>query len=212
VNHTETGHQREIHLWIDSQRWVPVKMRNERAWEDGFTVTIRLEDVSIGVDVPEGKFTPPAEASVESSSLADRDVEEFDSRDALGAAVNLTVPDPSLPVGYELESARRLRYDEGTSVILRYGPAERDESGNATRFTVSKSTDTSNELDPDGNEHEATTVAGQDAVLYETDGDHAFTSVAWHCDGYAYAVLGAGSNGTNRTDRTLSIAESVACG
>jgi outer membrane lipoprotein-sorting protein len=179
-------------LWIDAEWFVTLRARTVRQVDDRrVTHTMRFTDIEFGVGVSEGTFTfdPPAEATVTRTA---RTRSQFDSRARLAAATDLSVPDPDIPEGFELERASHTVGPDRTELGLYYRRG-------TERLFVQKTTGDHEGL-PDG---ERVSV-GDRTGRYTEYGTGA--RVIWTCDGGRYAVYGSPGRGT-----LLDVARSVEC-
>ena len=180
-------------LWLDSEWYYPLKQRT--AWTQGgerTVVTTTYTNVTFNPGLDDDRFTfdPPANATVETAS--DRTEREYDSLAALREDATMTVPAPTVPGSFTLESATWTtgRID---SLGLQYV--------NATSTLSVAKLDTTI---PPTSEGESVTVAGQNGT-YRNLGPSA--SVVWTCDGTQYKVRGSGLS----REPLLDVADSVGC-
>ena len=161
-----------VTMWISEEKQFPVKIRYSTAGELNMTVTIRYTDLTINPDIDDDRFTfePPANATVKTPSM---NVESFDSREALDAATNVSVPNPDLPEGFSFEQATK--FEDSFSVTY--------SNGSASMF-VSYSNDSQMTHSDRG---EQVSIGDHEGRLVESD---ALTLVQWTCDGARLTVAG----------------------
>ncbi len=136
-------------------------------------------------------FDPPEGATLNRSESLD--TYTYETRDRLTATVGMTVPDPTVPTGYELVSASRIVGPEFTAVELGY------RQGTST-LVVTKTTELSAVDISEGQQVSVGEVTG----IYRSGGTEAL--VAWQCEGALYVVSGSVQQST-----LLDVARSIAC-
>jgi outer membrane lipoprotein-sorting protein len=161
-----------VTMWISEEKQFPVKIRYSSAGELNMTSTIRYTDLTINPDLDDDRFTfePPANATVKTPSM---NVESFDSREALDAATNVSVPNPDLPEGFSFEQATK--YEESFSVTY---------SNGSTSMFVSYSDDSQMTQSDRG---EQVSIGEHEGRLVESN---SLTLVRWTCDGARLTVAG----------------------
>lgn len=156
-------------IWLDPDEQFPRKI--EATYGDTVHTTVRYEDVTInpGLSSDRFRFEPPAEATVTSPSL---DTQVYDQRADLVEATDLALPTPTLPDGFEFETAT---VADDRSVALRYA--------NGSASLVVSSFRGKGSRVPD--EAASITVDGQ-AGTYHAVGESKL--IRWRRDGTAYSV------------------------
>jgi outer membrane lipoprotein-sorting protein len=109
-------------MWIDADRYFPLKQRTAFTNADGdrVTFTTTYTNVTFDPDFEPGtfEFEPPANATVTDSGIDGP--ETYDSRAALAANTTDPVPDPTVPPDFTLDTARRFDSANVSSVGLVY--------------------------------------------------------------------------------------------
>ena len=109
-------------MWIDADRYFPLKQRTAFTTADGdrVTFTTTYTNVSFDPDFEPGtfEFEPPANATVTDTGIDGP--ESYDSRAALAANTTDPVPDPTVPPDFSLDTARRFESGNVSSVGLVY--------------------------------------------------------------------------------------------
>lgn len=181
-------------LWIDKDRWFPVKHEMTTSIDDETsTTTVEYTNLSFNTDVPDDtfEFEPPADATVEQTRVPD--VEQYESVDGIDAATSFDVVEPSeLPDGYEFTRAVRSNSSESRSATLTY-------ENESDALVVRQFTGNLSGTDAD----ETVTVNGHEASV-TTYGET--TSLSWTCDGRSYSVIGS-----LPTDELTDVASSLDC-
>lgn len=181
-------------LWIDKERWFPVRSEmTSRFDNETMTTTTEYTNLTFDVDVPDGtfEFDPPAGATVETYETPT--IRQYDSVAAADANSSLDVTAPAdLPEGFELTRASTSNGSEFESAILTYG------NGSAS-VVVRQSTRST----PGTDAAETVTVNGREAAV-TTYGET--TSLTWTCDGRTYSVTGQ-----LPTEDLVAVAESLDC-
>jgi outer membrane lipoprotein-sorting protein len=176
VPETETGIDVSATAWLSQETYFPVAVEQTYDLRNR-SVSMRTdyENVTLNATVPDERFAfdPPANATVERLDLPE--TETFDSLSAMRDSIDVTVPDPEVPAGYEFQRGR-LTTGNHTSVSLRY------QNDTATLHVSKMGT----ELSPDDGEN--VTVGDHEGRL-RTYGET--TMVSWTCDGWTYSVAGA---------------------
>jgi len=195
-NESSTGAIEEWTLWIDKDRWFPVKSKTESSFDNrSMTTTTTYTNLTFDTEVPDGtfEFEPPANATVETNEVPE--IRGYDSVSEADANVSFDVTEPSqLPDGFELTRAMVSNSSDAESVTLTY----ENDSGSLVVRQSTQSTQ-STQVDAD----ETVTVNGHEAAVstYEDT-----TSLAWTCDGRTYSVTGELS-----TDRLADVGSSLDC-
>jgi outer membrane lipoprotein-sorting protein len=179
-------------LWLDTAYLYPLKRHVEFvAYGDRYEYRTTYRNVTFNPTFPPGTFRLDRER-------LPPDVEEtwfrsYESRSAVVANVDMPVPDPFVPDGYELEGANH-RSGGPEMLTLTY---ERRGDERPIRIVV---VDETRPHEHDGNG--TVEIGGHTAQLGHHDG---INHVGWSADGYAYTVQGPVDNGT-----LVRIARSVA--
>jgi len=177
-------------LWLDTEYLYPLKRHTEfvtRGVDYEYTTTYR--NVTFNPALDPGIFrVDPEEVPDDARDVR---IDSYDSASAMDEAVELPVPDPSVPPGFELESASYRPADPEVA-SLRY---ERSDSGARIRVFVS------------GEAAETTAgtpiqVGSHEARRSRTNGT---TTVSWTTGGNTYYVSGTVGNET-----VVDVARSVA--
>lgn len=184
-------------LWIDTETAYPVKQEVE--WTDGEGNVVgsnirTYHELTVGAEIDEDEtfdFDPPERATVADPTVPE--TETYPSVDSAASAVEFTVPDPTLPSGYELEGAMVQTVDDDQGVMLTY-------TRGAHTITIHVSERT---LRGDGDRIVDSNVGGVDGTLLTVDGR---TSLAWDCGDLSYRV-----SGLPEVDALTSIADSIGC-
>ncbi len=191
-------------LYLDTEHLYPLRQRmSYRVGGNTTTYTVTYRNVSFGDDVAPDRFAfdPPANATVEELSLPDST--RYDSVDALRANTTMSVPAPSLPDGFDVESARHTVSSERnyTGITLTYS------NGSASVFvsTYNRTAPFGDATRPD--DGEAVRLGDRNATYSEYG---VAKRVAWTCEA-------AGSYRSVSTDALprgalLDVARSVGCG
>jgi outer membrane lipoprotein-sorting protein len=185
-------------LYLDAEYFYPLEQRSSYRFRGNVTTyTVTHSDVTFDPEVtPERfRFDPPAGTNVSETTLPDSDV--YDSRAALQANTSLGVPDPEVPAGFSLTSARRtvsssMNY---TNVALTY-----ENATGSLSVTARNTTDVFTGL----GENETVDLDGRSATYREFG---ATRTVQWTCGG---AYYGVSSNALSRS-ALLDVARSVTC-
>jgi hypothetical protein len=109
-------------MWIDADRYFPLKQRTAFTTADGDRVTFTTTYTNVSFDPDFGpgtfEFEPPANATVTDTGIDGP--ETYDSRAALAANTTDPVPDPTVPPDFSLDTARRFESGNVSSVGLVY--------------------------------------------------------------------------------------------
>lgn len=181
-------------LWIDEDRWFPVKTRMSYTFDDEtrtITSTYRNLSFNTGVDNDTFRFDPPEDATVERMDVPD--VVQYDTRADVVENASVAVPEPTVPEGYELEHATLSENEGNTTVSLGY--ANGSDGLSVTKRTGGPASHA---------DAENTTRVGDATASVNEFGER--TSLSWHCGGASYSVSGPLSE-----DGLESIGESIAC-
>ncbi|WP_336336377.1 LolA family protein [Haloarcula brevis] len=179
-------------LWVDTERFFPVKKRT--AWTAGgerTVVTTTYTNVSYDTGVSADAFTPEFPAGTTVTVPETPETLTYESVSALEAAAEMRVPDPDIPPSYELQAATRtegqirgvgLRYANRTSLltVAKYDRPAAGAEGNAGVTIDGRPAQVSRDLTP---------------------------SVSWSCERYRYTVRGEGVS----TDRLVAVGQSIGC-
>jgi outer membrane lipoprotein-sorting protein len=179
-------------LWVDTERFFPVKKRT--AWTaDGerTVVTTAYTNVSYDTGVSADVFTPEFPDGTTVTSPETPETRTYESVSALEAEAEMRVPDPDVPPGYELLAATRTQ-GQIRGVGLRY-------ANRTSLLTVAKY-----DRPAAGTEQSASvTIDGRSAVVSRD----LTPSVSWSCENYRYTVRGEGLS----ADRLVAVGQSIGC-
>lgn len=181
-------------LYLDTEWFVQLRMEMRTTLDDEpVEMSYRVEDVDFDPDIDDDRFEfePPADATIEEPADIDRTV--YDSRADLVADVEMSVPDPDLPDGFELRQAEHSIGLGFESVSLQY-------TSDVALIGVTKQNTTFDPADDDAE----TVEIGDQIGTYDQIGSDAI--VSWDCDGDAYSV-----SGDIDREELVAIAESVEC-
>ncbi|WP_135666188.1 DUF4367 domain-containing protein [Halorhabdus rudnickae] len=181
-------------MWFDTEWYYPIKTTTTVSiGEESTTTTVTYRNVTFNANVPEGTFAfdPPENATVVTRSVPE--TEAYDSRDALAAAAETSLPDPAVPTGFEFAEGRRSVFEGNTTVTLEY-----------TNGTANVSVLTSPGTASTSGTGESVDISGQEGRLLDI-GERSY--VTWDCDGRPYTVSGSVGEET-----LLSVARSIECG
>jgi outer membrane lipoprotein-sorting protein len=162
-------------LWLDTEYLYPVKRHTRfTAHGDDYEYTVTFRNVTFNPSFEPGTFRVSADDVPASASEVQ--FREYDSAAAMADAVDVPVPEPTVPEGFSLESATH-RTANPELVSLRY---ERPNGDDTIRIFVfgSATNDTSGtpvEIGP----YEARRSQTNDT-----------TSIEWVADGYTFRVEG----------------------
>jgi len=193
VPETDPGNSVEttVTAWLDTETYFPVTVEQSYDLENrSISTRTHYENVTLNATIPDERFTfdPPANATVESADLPD--TQTFDSLESIRESVDVSVPDPEVPEGFEFQQGTLVEYNH-TTISLNY-------ENETSRLSVSK---LSSERSLDGGEN--VTVGDHDGHL-RSYGDT--TLVTWTCDGWTYSV-----SGTIDRAELLDVARSIEC-
>ena len=177
-------------LWLDSEYLYPVKQHTEfvaRGTDYEYTVTYSNVTFNPTLD-PEIFRVGPDEVPDDAREVR---FDNYDSASAMAEAVELPVPDPSIPEGFELDSASH-RSADPEFASLRY---ERPDSEARIRvFVFGDSAAVTSGTPVQVGPHEARRSSTDDG-----------TEITWVADGHSYRVSGTVGNET-----LIAVARSVA--
>ncbi len=183
-------------LWLDSEYYYPLQT-SQRLDDRNRTIesSTRLTNVTFDADLPPGAFDfdVPENATVESLNVS---TQSFDSVNALREHVDVSVPDPEVPAGYEFEEAQYIGGNV-TQASLQYVTATGE------RLTVTKMPSAPHRL-REFDSGENVTIAGR-AGQYVTTPRSNF--VSWSCGDTRYAVVATDLD----EESLLAVADSVGC-
>ncbi|MWG36851.1 LolA family protein [Halomarina oriensis] len=185
-----------VTVWVDADTRFPVKLHQTVESDDvDMAITIRYDDVELNPGIDDDRFTfePPANATVEETELPP--MERYESLDALRENASMTVPDPALPEGFELEQAVVTHLDEGESLSMTFS------NGTAMVSVGVQDAGVYGNRSLDGGE---TVPVGETTGTYRTFADTG--TVQWTCDDHRHSVGGALSKAA-----LLDVAESMGC-
>lgn len=184
-------------LWIDTETAYPVKQEVEWTDKEGDVVGSNIRtyhELTVGAEIDEDEtfdFDPPEQATVVDPTVPE--TETYPSVDSAASAVEFTVPEPTIPSGYELEGAMVQTVDDDQGVMLTY-----TRGGQTITIHVSERT-----LRGDADRIVDSNVGGVDGTLLTVDGR---TSLAWDCGDLSYRV-----SGLPEVNALTSIADSIGC-
>lgn len=194
-NGTGSGMVERYRLWIDKDRWFPLKTEMTMNMSGKVTkMTTTYTDLTFNSDIPEStfEFEPPVGATVQTNEAPS--IERFESVDEAKAASPIEMREPSsVPDGYAFEQAVVSTSSEHNSVSLTY-------VNDGKKLLVTQSTRSPTDLDGD----DSVMVNGHEATV-RTFGD--VTSLTWTCEGVTISV-----NGELSTDALVDVASSIDCG
>lgn len=187
-------------LWLEREHFYPIKVRSRAGTgTDRITFRLRVRDLGFDVDVSEDRFRfdPPRNATVR--DVGSVSLSSYGSRAALERNASMSLPDPDLPLQFELLGAYTARQvtDNGTftSIELVYT------QGVKTISLVKQR--------PPGTLTNATRGVDAERVsIGESEGHYlpGQSVVFWTCEGSLYQITGGLSK-----ERLLAIADSMAC-
>lgn len=170
-------------LWLDTEHLFPVKRHTEfTANGDDYTYTVTYRNVTFDPSLGPGAFRVGPEEIPDDARQVRFD--NYDSRAGLAAAVEIPVPDPAVPPGFEFESASH-RSSDPELASLRYESADGD-----TSLRVGVLAERQNVTDG-----RAVQVGPYTARQSRSNGT---ATVTWATDGATYYVRGGVDNGTLR--------------
>jgi outer membrane lipoprotein-sorting protein len=181
-------------IWVDTQRFFPVKKRT--AWTtDGerTVVTTTYTNVSYDTGVSEDAFVPEFPDNTTVTVPETPETQTYESVSALRADTDIRVPSPDIPPGYELTYATQTR-GQIHSVGLRY-------VNRTSLITVAKYDRLADESGQ--NTSDAVTIDGRPAQVSRD----LTASVSWNCADYRYTIRGEGVS----ADQLIAIGQSVGC-
>ncbi|WP_248515693.1 LolA family protein [Salinarchaeum laminariae] len=163
--------------YIDTEWHLP--LQSTVAVEVGNQTTVTTStytNVTINGAIDAGTFefqAPPTTTVVDGPNGS---FQQFDERASLVEATDETVPDPSVPTGYEFESAEVYPAASGQSLTIVY-------AGTSDSITVTKRT----ESDVNLTNGEQIEIAGEPARRVSVGPNDA---IVWTCAGTTYSVVG----------------------
>ena len=186
-------------LYLDAEHYFPLRQRQSFRYDGNvttYTVTYRNVTFDADVEADRFQFDPPQGTNVTETSLPESTT--YDSRAALRANASMSVPDPAVPDGFSLTSARRTVSTERSyaSISLTY----ENDSG-----SLSVTTHNTTDLFTGTAESENVSV-GSATGQYRDIGMSRM--VGWACDGTYYSV----SSDVLSKQELLAVARSLACG
>lgn len=184
----------EATVWIDRDRWLPIKTRLTMTAFENVTITYRYEDIERNVDLPSGSFQLPADATrappwAEIEEL----LGEHETLAETNAETERPIPSPSVPDGF----------------TFRWGNVSTVEGNERTLVFYARDT-VGLELARWDNESIDRLKTGRSVSIGPTEGT--FVSLAqgkyveWTCDGYTYLVSTRAGE-----EVALEFARSVGC-
>lgn len=177
-------------VWLDSEYFYPLKRHTEFvAYGTDYEFTTTYRNVTFNPTFDPGIFrVDPEEVPDDAREVR---FDNYDSASAMADAVDLPVPDPAVPEGFELESAS-YRSTDPEFASLRY---ERPDSEAGIRvFVFGEATEVTSGTPVQVGTHRARRT--------QMDGT---TAISWTADGHTYRVSGAVGNET-----LVGVARSVA--
>jgi len=191
-----TTNQGETHykqrLWVGTERFFPLRKRT--AWTADGTrevVTTTYTNVTFNPKVPADTFQLDTDTDASVQRANTPKTEWYRTRATLKERSSISVPNPTVPPGFELVYATRTT-GRINGVGLRYADDRRE-------LTVAKFNFT---LGIDADERDAT-VNGRPATLENGQ----TKSLSWNCNDYGYTI-----RGTNvESIRMIKVARSVGC-
>ncbi|MFC5969902.1 outer membrane lipoprotein carrier protein LolA [Halomarina salina] len=186
-------------LYLDAEHYFPLRQRQSFRYDgDVTTYTVTYENVTFdsGVAAEQFQFDPPQGTNVTETDLPESTT--YESLDTLRANTSMTVPEPTLPDGFSLTTARHTVSSTSnyTTVSLTY----ENDSGSVY---VGKHNTT--DLFTGTAESENVSV-GAATGQYRDVG--ATRMVGWACDGSYYSV----SSDVLSKEELLGVARSLDCG
>jgi len=181
-------------IWVDTQRFFPVKKRTTWTTDGEQTVvTTTYTNVSYDTGVSEDVFTPEFPDNTTVTVPETPETQTYESVSALEDDTDIRVPEPDIPPGYELSYATQTR-GQINSVGLRYV--------NRTSLITIAKYDRLAAVSAQ-NESEAVTIDGHPAQVNRG----LTTSVSWNCEHYRYTIRGEGVS----AEQLIAIGQSVGC-
>lgn len=177
-------------MWLDSDRMFPLKIHTQV--DSNTATTVRFTDVELnpGLSDDRFEFDPPEGVEVREPEMPD--FQSYDSRAALGDAVDRDLPDPTLPGGYTFDTGTVTESDRRHSVTLVYANGTDQVS-----IGIAEA--------PDGVRTDGETVEIDNrTATYDSIGDVGM--VVWTCDDTRYSVTG-----TLDRQSLLDVAASIDC-
>ncbi|WP_330989847.1 LolA family protein [Salarchaeum sp. III] len=167
--------------WFDAEYFLPLKVTTTLSIDGERTRAIkRYTNVTFPGDLGSERFqfTPPANATVETQSVPRPAT--FETAAAAARRVSFDVATPTVPPGYDLETARVSQFQNRTTVSLTYENATSEFSVVTRNPPISALDGRTVSLGPVN----ATTVTVDDITVYR-----------WQCSGVEYTVRGNLSTG-----------------
>jgi outer membrane lipoprotein-sorting protein len=203
-----TEGDRNLTVWLEREHFVPVKVRRVVGnGSDRRVTTVRHTDIEFdpGFDASSFRIDPPSGTTVARPDDSSR-VESFDSVAHANASAPFPVPDPDPPSDLRFGKAQLVRNETRPVLTMQYRPQTVTNESSVLLVTKAP-VQPGAELDRETANDSIVTVAGQPAV-YSPDAGGRFDlrTVRWHCDGYAYSVVGRANRST-----VLTMAERIGC-
>lgn len=194
MNATESAFEQTMYL--DTEWFLQLRAESEMMIDGRRMETVyQLEDVEFNPDVGSEQFIfePPDDATIVDGTgdTADRTV--YETRTDLVADVEIAVPEPTLPQGFELQRAEHTIGLGFESVSLQY-------TSDVAIIGVTKQNMTIDQTEDDAE----TVEVGNRTGTYDRFGPQAV--VSWDCAGNSYTV-----SGDSTRENLLSVAESIEC-
>lgn len=199
VNDTQTERTWEWTYYLDTQQFVLLRTEFSLTTADEqVEASQRLRNVTFNPGLPDGlfEFTPPADAEVVRNVGSNIERQRYESREELGAAADIEVPDPDVPATLKFDEGRReFRVNTGTEeVTLRY-------TSDLAALTVSRQNFTF-DREPVGAQ-QAVEINNKSGIFTPLVGEN---MVQWQCSNTSQTVRGPLSK-----QQLVSIAASIEC-
>lgn len=185
----------EHRLWIDTEHDYPVKRQTRFVGQNNFSIvrTLRYDWIDFEPDESEDTFQfEPPDSGTERSTL-DIVTTEYSSVRRAQSVVPYSVPEPTVPEAYELQTVQVSRFNGSVRTYLTYS----DGSRNLSVVVFPAVTD----------------VRGVNVTFGDREGTLSRglgrTNLYWVCAGRTYSVHA--DSGTLATERQLRVAESIEC-
>ena len=200
-----TASDREIgnastRIWLDTERRIPVRARTTATHGNETVVrTVRLTNVSLGVDVPDERFAAPPVEGVPIVTEQHPEHTRYDTRAALDRNTSGPLPTASVPDTFEFSYGLRVCEANGTTVSQVY-------SDGISRLGVIRTDPqiTDDAVDPN------TTVAGRPAEFERQYAHYGHGRVRWRCGDDEYFVSGPVDVALSK-EQLFAVAASVGC-
>ncbi|MFD1586668.1 outer membrane lipoprotein carrier protein LolA [Halorientalis brevis] len=187
-------------IWIDAQRRLPVRARTTATHGNETVVrTVRLTNVSLGVDVPDERFAAPPVEGVPIVTEQHPDVTRYHTRAALARNASGSLVTAAVPDSFEFSYGLRVHEANGTTVSQVY-------SDGISRLGVIRTDPqiTDDAVDPN------TTVAGRPAEFERQYVHYGHGRVRWRCGDDEYFVSAPVDVALSK-EQLIEVAASVGC-